>query len=74
MSLDCTRNRQIVSLLSPAFRDLMFPISLLTDSLIILFIVGAVGGCKINVSGVTDFPPLSLPLPFPRKKKILIAG
>ena len=40
MSLDCTRNRQIASLLPPAFRDLPFPISLLTDSLIYIIYSG----------------------------------
>ena len=46
-SLECTRKRQITSLLSHAFRDLPFSISLLTDTAnrqSSLFIVGAVGG------------------------------
>ena len=45
-SLECTRKRQIGSLLSHAFRDLPFSISVLTDTAnqFSLFIVGAVGG------------------------------
>ena len=46
-SLECTRKRQNASLLSHAFRDLPFSISLLTDTAnrqFSLFIVGVVGG------------------------------
>ena len=66
-SLECTKKRQIASLLSHAFRDLPFSIALLTDSLVYLQ-WGRLVARKINVSGVI-FPSLSLRLCFPGKKK-----
>ena len=64
--MDCTRRRQTASLLSHAFCDLPFSISMLTDSLVYLYRVW-LAARNMNVSGVF-FPRLSLPLPFPWKK------
>ena len=66
LSLECARKRQIASLLPHAFRDL--PFDLTVDRQFSLFIVGVLGGSQ-NKCSRRIFSSLSLPLPFPWKKK-----